>query len=49
MNKKVLRLNSDVFVWQVDKGSIVLAGFVCQLDTAGVITEKGISVGEVPP
>ena len=31
-----------------DKGS-VLAGLVCQLDTAGVITEKGASVGEVPP
>ena len=28
---------------------IVLAGFVCQLDTAGVITEKGASVGEMPP
>jgi hypothetical protein len=27
----------------------VLAGFGCQLDTAGVITEKGASVGEVPP
>ena len=27
----------------------VLAGSVCQLDTAGVITEKGASVGEVPP
>jgi hypothetical protein len=27
----------------------VLASFVCQLDTAGVITEKGASVGEVPP
>jgi hypothetical protein len=22
---------------------------VCQLDTAGVITEKGASVGEMPP
>ena len=28
-----LRLNSDVFLCQVDKGSIVLAGFLCQLDT----------------
>jgi hypothetical protein len=27
----------------------VLAGFGCQLDTAGVITEKGVSVGEMPP
>jgi hypothetical protein len=27
----------------------VLAGFVCQLDTAGVITEKGTSVEEMPP
>jgi hypothetical protein len=27
----------------------VLAGFVCQLDTAGVITEKGASVEEMPP
>jgi hypothetical protein len=26
-----------------------LAGFVCQLDTAGVITEKGASVEEMPP
>jgi hypothetical protein len=27
----------------------VLAGFVCQLDTAGVITEKGASLEEMPP
>jgi hypothetical protein len=27
----------------------VLAGFVCQLDTAGVITEKGASVEKIPP
>jgi hypothetical protein len=27
----------------------VLAGFLCQLDTAGVITEKGASVEEMPP
>jgi hypothetical protein len=27
----------------------VLAGFVCQLDTAGVITEKRASVEEMPP
>jgi hypothetical protein len=27
----------------------LLAGFVCQLDTAGVITEKGASVEEMPP
>ena len=27
----------------------VLAGFVCQLDIAGVITEKGVSVEEMPP
>jgi hypothetical protein len=27
----------------------VLVGFVCQLDTAGVITEKGASVEEIPP
>ena len=33
---------------QVVKGSIVLAVFVCQLDTAGVITEKA-SVEEMPP
>jgi hypothetical protein len=26
-----------------------LAGFVCQLDTAGVITEKGASGEEMPP
>jgi hypothetical protein len=28
-----MRLNCDVFVCQVDKGSIVQAGFVCHLDT----------------
>jgi hypothetical protein len=28
---------------------VVLAGFSCQLDTAGVITEKGASVEEMPP
>jgi hypothetical protein len=28
---------------------LVLAGFVCQLDTNGVITEKGASVEEMPP
>jgi hypothetical protein len=28
---------------------LVLAGFVCQLDTAGVITEKGASVEEALP
>jgi hypothetical protein len=27
----------------------VLTGFVCQFDTAGVITEKGASVEEMPP
>jgi hypothetical protein len=27
----------------------VLAGVMCQLDTAGVITEKGASVEEMPP
>jgi len=27
----------------------VLVGFVCQLDTAGVITEEGASVEEMPP
>jgi hypothetical protein len=27
----------------------VLAGFVCQLDTAGVITGKGASAEEMPP
>ena len=42
-------LNSDVFVCQVDKESIVLAGFVCHLTQAGVITEKRVSVGEVCP
>ena len=29
--------------------NFVLSGFVCQLDTAGVITEKGASVEEMPP
>ena len=29
--------------------AVVLAGFVCQLDTAGVITEKGASLEEMPP
>jgi hypothetical protein len=34
MNKNYgLRLTSDMFVCQVDKGSIVLAGFGCQLYT----------------
>ena len=28
---------------------LVLPGFVCQLDTAGVITEKGASLEEIPP
>jgi hypothetical protein len=28
---------------------VVLAGFVCQLDTAGVILEKGASLEEMPP
>jgi hypothetical protein len=28
---------------------VVLAGFVCQLDTAGVIMEKGASIEEMPP
>jgi len=27
----------------------VLVSFVCQLDTAGVITEKGASLEEMPP
>jgi hypothetical protein len=31
------------------EGCCCTAGFVCQLDTAGVITEKGASVGEMPP
>ena len=44
-----MRLNSDVIVYQVDKGSIVLAGFMCQLDIAGVITKKGASLEEMPP
>jgi hypothetical protein len=30
----VLKLNSDGFVCQVDKWSILLAGFMCQLDTS---------------
>jgi hypothetical protein len=38
-----------VFVCQDDKGSIVLAGFVYQLDTAGVLTEKRASLEEMPP
>jgi hypothetical protein len=36
-------LGADLFIYTV------LAGFVYQLDTAGVITEKGVSVGEMPP
>jgi hypothetical protein len=28
---------------------LVLAGFLYQLDTAGVITEKGASLEEMPP
>jgi hypothetical protein len=31
------------------KINVVMAGFVCQLDTAGVIAEKGASVEEMPP
>jgi hypothetical protein len=27
----------------------VLAGFMCQLDTAGVITQRGASLEEMPP
>jgi hypothetical protein len=36
-------------VCQVDKGPIVLAGFCVNLTQAGVITEKGASVGEMSP
>ena len=32
-----------------DGGGRVYWLVLCQLDTAGVITEKGTSVGEVPP
>jgi hypothetical protein len=28
---------------------LVLAGFVCHFDTAGVITEQGASLKEMPP
>ena len=41
-----------MFVCQVDKGSVELAGFVCQLDTARVIREireEGTSVEKMPP
>jgi hypothetical protein len=42
----VLRLTSDVFVCQVDKGSIVLAGFMCQLDTGwGYHRERSFNWG----
>jgi hypothetical protein len=34
---------------QVPASRSVLAGFVCQLDTAGAITEKGASLEERPP
>jgi hypothetical protein len=34
---------------ELDGKEGVLAGFVCQLDTAGVITEKGASVEEMSP
>jgi hypothetical protein len=39
-----MRLNSDVFVCQVDKESIVLAVLCINLTQAGVITEKGDSL-----
>jgi hypothetical protein len=41
---KISLFVSDMIVYMS-----VLAGFVCQLDTAGVITEKGASVEEMPP
>jgi hypothetical protein len=34
---------------QVDKRSIVLSIFCVNLAQAGVITEKGASLGEMPP
>ena len=36
-------------VFSIPSTPIVLAGFVCQPDTAGVITEKGASLEEMPP
>jgi hypothetical protein len=49
MNKNEgFRLTSDVFVCQVDKGQLYWL-VLCQLDIAGVIIEKGVSVREMPP
>jgi hypothetical protein len=44
-------LDSPISHKEIEQSLIisVLAGFVCQLDTAGVIREKGASVEEMPP
>jgi hypothetical protein len=41
-------INYEPYTTYLNTGA-VLAGFLCQLDTAGVITEKGASVEEMPP
>jgi hypothetical protein len=43
----VFKLNSDVFVCLVDKGSIVLAGSLCQLDTSWSYHGERVSVEEM--
>ena len=50
MNKKARAVAySDVFVCHVDKELIVLAGFVCQLDTSYNHYKKEAPVKEMPP
>jgi hypothetical protein len=42
-------INSDMFVCQVDKGSFVLAGFMCQLDTGwNYHRQRSFSCGSAP-
>jgi hypothetical protein len=39
----------QTMIEKIIKCGSVLAALVCQLDTAGVIAEKGASVEEMPP
>jgi hypothetical protein len=41
-----LRLNSDVFVFQVDKGSIALASFVSTLHRLELLQRKELQLGK---
>ena len=50
MIKKVrFRLNSDVLVCLVEEGSVVLAGFVYQLDTSWSYHRERKCLEEMPP